>query len=132
MNRMVNTGQVCLTQVCLTLICMMLVCAPAVCLGAEQELTVKGGDPVEYGCDNNVAITARYYQLSDDSLSFVKVRTPDGKTYTLPQLVSGSGVRFSDEFQLLWWTKGDTAFAQKIDDKGEWRTVYDNCRETSD
>ncbi len=95
--------------------------------GGQNKLQVLGGAPVAYTCGRNATITARYYRLSDDSLRFVKVDTPEGN-YTLPQLVSGSGVRFTDEFRLLWWTKGDTAFAQKPDNNGGWQTVYDNCK----
>lgn len=95
----------------------------------QATLKVLGGQPVAYTCDNNALVTARYYRLSDDSLSFVKLDTPDG-SYTLPQLVSGSGVRYTNEFELLWWIKGDTAFAQQPDNNGGWQTVYDNCKAT--
>ncbi len=96
--------------------------------GGQSDLKVLGGEPVAYDCGRNATITARYYQLSDESLRFAKVDTPEGN-YTLPQLVSGSGARYTDEFRLLWWIKGDTAFAQKPDNNGDWQTVYDNCKE---
>jgi len=49
-----------------------------------------------------------FYSLSDNSLNFVRV-TYDGELYTLPQLVSASGARYSDEFSMEFWVKGNTA-----------------------
>ena len=95
---------------------------------ASCGLTVKGGEPVVYSCGTEETITARYYSLSDDSLSFVKVTMPDGKVYTLPAVLSASGVRYTDDFELVWWTKGDTAFAEKRQENGEWKTLYEECR----
>ncbi len=66
--------------------------------GGQSDLKVLGGEPVAYDCGRNATITARYYQLSDESLRFAKVDTPEGN-YTLPQLVSGSGARYTDEFR---------------------------------
>lgn len=51
---------------------------------------------------------AVFYSLSDNSLNFVRV-TYDEKQYTLPQLVSASGARYSDEFSMEFWIKGDSA-----------------------
>ena len=91
-------------------------------------LKVTGGEPVVYTCGTEETITARYYSLSDGSLHFVKVTLPDGKVYTLPAVLSASGVRYTDDFELVWWTKGDTAFAEKRGDNGEWKTLYQECR----
>lgn len=94
-----------------------------------NHLTIRGGDPVTYQCANGERIVARYYALSDKSLGFVKLRLADGTEYTLPQVVSGSGVRYSDDRDMVWWTKGETAFAEMRDDNGEWRTVHESCAE---
>ena len=94
----------------------------------REKLSVTGGDPIAYLCDSGEKITARYFALSDKSLEFVKLQTPDGKTYTLPLALSASGARYTDERELVWWTKGDTAFVQRRDENGEWQTVF-NCRE---
>jgi len=91
-------------------------------------LTVKGGEPVAYSCGTGETITAKYYSLSDDSLDFVKVTLPDGKTYTLPAVLSASGVRYTDDFELVWWTKGDTARVEKRQKNGEWKTIYEECK----
>ncbi|MCK9274074.1 MAG: MliC family protein [Syntrophales bacterium] len=94
----------------------------------KRGLEVSGGDPVIYRCEKGGRIVARYYSLSDKSLDFVKVTMPDGRQYTLPQVVSGSGVRYTDERVLVWWTKGNFASVQMRDTQGKWRMLYDNCR----
>lgn len=100
------------------------------CGGATKEtLTVTGGEPIVYQCENGEEITARYYSLSDNSLDFVKLSMPDGQEYTLPQVLSASGVRYTDDRVLVWWTKGDSAFAQSRDDTGEWQTTYEDCQQ---
>ncbi len=92
-------------------------------------LIVLGGEPVVYQCENGLQIVARYYSLSDGSLNFAKVKLPDGKEFTLPNVLSASGARYTNEVEKVWWTKGDSAFLQARDRNGEWRTEYDNCRE---
>ena len=103
----------------------------ASCAGSEpklERLTVTGGSTITYLCDTGETITVRYFALSDKSLEFVKLQMPDGKAHTLPLALSASGARYTDDRELVWWTKGDTAFAQKRGENGEWQTVY-NCRE---
>ncbi len=95
-------------------------------------LTVSEGKAVRYACENGDRILATYYELSDGSLSFVKVRLPGGKVYTLPQALSASGARYTDDRELVWWTKGDSAFAEVRDDNGEWTPKYRDCRVTSE
>lgn len=84
------------------------------------KLKVTGGETVSYFCDNGKKMAARYYNLSDNSLSFVKL-TLNGKIYTLPQLVSASGARYTDERQVEWWVKGDKALLDEdvADDKSK-------------
>ena len=91
-------------------------------------LTVCGGAPVIYETGRGERIIARYFTLSDHSLDFVKVTLPGHKEYTLPQVMSGSGVRYTDDRELVWWTKGTTAFAEVRDENGQWKRVYD-CKE---
>jgi membrane-bound inhibitor of C-type lysozyme len=98
------------------------------CTGGKQDtLTVRGGEQVTYQCENGIRIVARYYTLSDSSLNFVKLQMPDGKEYTLPNAVSASGARYTDERELVWWTKGDSAFVQTRGENGEWQVRYGNC-----
>ena len=91
-------------------------------------LTVCGGTPVIYQSDRGDRIIARYFTLSDHSLDFVKVTLPGSKEFTLPQAMSGSGVRYTDDRELVWWTKGNTAFAEVRNKNGQWerdgRTFY--------
>jgi membrane-bound inhibitor of C-type lysozyme len=97
-------------------------------LAAPGRLSVAAGKAVTYVCDNGDRILATYYQLSDGSLSFVKVRLPDAKEHTLPQALSASGSRYTDERELVWWIKGDAAFAEVRDAGGEWKPKYRDCR----
>jgi membrane-bound inhibitor of C-type lysozyme len=71
-----------------------------------QRLNISTQITVYYQCDNGEKIRASYYNLSDDSLSFVKL-TLKGTPYTLPALISASGVRYTDEHQVEWWQKGN-------------------------
>jgi len=89
---------------------------------------VCGGNPVIYESDNGARIIAKYFTLSDHSLDFAKVTLPGGREYTLPQVMSASGVRYTDDRELVWWTKGNTAFAEVRDENGQWKRKYD-CKE---
>ena len=100
--------------------------------GNQDELTVLGGDAVNYQCENGDRIVASYYTLSDSSLNFVKVLMPDEEEYTLPQVLSGSGARYTDEMELTWWIKGDSATVEMRDENGDWQTIYENCCVVSD
>lgn len=105
------------------------VLSPAVSTWAvQQPLTVSGGEPVTYVCANGDRLVARYYSLSDESLRFVKILFPDGREYTLPQVISGSGARYTDDGELLWWIKGDEARAEIRDENGEWKELCGECR----
>ncbi len=112
------------------ILAMVLVCGNA--LAGPGRLTVSGGMAVKYACENGDRVLATYYQLSDGSLSFVKVRMPDGKEYTLPQVLSASGARYTDERELVWWIKGDSAFAKVRGDGSEWISKYRDCRVTNE
>ncbi|MCX6250849.1 MAG: MliC family protein [Bacteroidetes bacterium] len=100
------------------------------CAGKRNpvSLTVRGGTPVIYQSDSGARIIAKYFTLSDSSLDFVKVTLPGGKEYTLPQAMSASGARYTDDRELVWWTKGNTAFAEIRDENGQWKMKY-NCKE---
>jgi membrane-bound inhibitor of C-type lysozyme len=95
---------------------------------STTELIVCGGNPVMYESDHGDHIMARYFTLSDGSLGFVKVTLPGGREYTLPQVMSASGVRYTDDRELVWWTKGNSAFAEIRNINGEWKKIYD-CNE---
>jgi len=110
---------------CVVLFAVYVLSGPA---AGSQPLTVTGGEPVIYACANGDRLVARYYSLSDDSLRFVKILFPDGREYTLPQVISGSGARYTDDGELLWWIKGDEAKAEIRDENGEWKDLCGECR----
>lgn len=101
-------------------------------LAAPHRLSVSAGKVVTYVCDGGDRVLATYYELSDRSLSFVKVRLPGGREYTLPQALSASGSRYTDDRELVWWIKGDAAFAEGRDAGGEWKPIYRDCRVTNE
>lgn len=72
---------------------------------------------------------ADYYALSDKSLNFVKVLLPDGATViTLPQSVSASGARYTDDRQYVWWERGESAVLEMRGEDGEFRVAYELMR----
>lgn len=95
------------------------------------ELTVRLGPPVHYRSAEGERFVARYGSLSDGSLHFVKVEMPTGRRYTLPQVVSASGVRYTDERELVWWTHQGTVRVDVRDANGRWVTKYPELREVS-
>jgi membrane-bound inhibitor of C-type lysozyme len=101
----------------------------AICSNAQTPLTVDMGEPVQYQSDTGERFVARYGTLSDGSLYFVKVKMPDGKEYTLPQVVSGSGVRYTDEREIVWWSHHGTVRVDVRDAEGKWNTRYSELRE---
>lgn len=108
-----------------------LVCVTGCGFFGNQSLSVSTGKRVVYQSENGQLITATYYSLSDGSLSFVKVKLPDGRERTLPRVLSASGERYTDDRDLVWWTKGDRAFAETRGETGQWQILYDNCRPVS-
>jgi CubicO group peptidase (beta-lactamase class C family) len=105
-------------------------CGPA--LGEPGRPAVSAGKAVSYSCENGDRVVATYYDLADGSFSFVKVRLPDGKVVTLPRALSGSGSRYTDDRALVWWIKGDAAFAEVRGPSGDWRPLYRECRAAAD
>ena len=87
---------------------------------SNGRLQVEGGAPVVYQNDLGEQVVARYFQLSDGSLHFVKLVLPGGAEFTLPQAMSASGVRYTDDRALVWWTRGDTAAVEARDEDGQW------------
>jgi membrane-bound inhibitor of C-type lysozyme len=104
------------------------------CVASQHKtvLTADIGPPVYYRSDNGDHFVAKYGSLSDGSLHFVKVEMPDGKEYTLPQVVSASGVRYTDERELVWWTHQGTVRIDVRDADGNWETRYSELREVQE
>ncbi|WP_429103385.1 MliC family protein [Aeromonas hydrophila] len=99
------------------------------CERGAGTLSVTGGDPVTYLCEQGQRVQVRYFALSDQSLNFVKLALSDGKDYTLPQSVSASGARYTDDHEAVWWNKGDEGFVEMRDKDGEWQSVYNDCKQ---
>lgn len=60
---------------------------------------------VKYACDESKTIAATYYS---DKVDLV---LSDGRTESLPQTMSGSGIRYANaDGSFVFWSKGDTAF----------------------
>jgi len=88
--------------------------------GSQQQLVSK----VNYACDNGKAISASYYAGPQTSQTAsnqqptpqgsVALTLSDGRTMTLPQTISGSGIRYADAGETtVFWSKGNTAFLQE-------------------
>jgi membrane-bound inhibitor of C-type lysozyme len=105
----------------------MVVCVSGCCL-QKDSLTVRGGEKVTYQCEKGDRVVVKYYSLSDDSLNFVKIVLPGGKEQTLPQALSASGARYTDDRELVWWIKGDAAMLEIRDNTGNWQLQYRDCK----
>jgi len=95
----------------------------------ETVLSVNLGPPVYYKSETGEQFVARYGSLSDGSLNFVKLKMQDGREYTLPQVISGSGVRYTDEREIVWWTHQSTVRVDVRDADGKWKTKYSGLKE---
>ncbi|EDY39296.1 conserved hypothetical protein [Cyanobium sp. PCC 7001] len=94
---------------------------------AAESLQVELREPVRYRCDGGTELVVTYGQLSDGSLSFARLQPPGETLLTLPQLVSGSGARYSTEQLWQWWSKGEEGFLERRDEQGEWTTELGGC-----
>lgn len=91
---------------------------------------------VTYACDDSKSIAAEYYdrEVVQPGLGqppipggTVVLRLSDERTLTLPQTISGSGVRYANASEsIIFWNKGNTAMLQE---GGE--DSYKNCTEVA-
>ncbi len=117
----------------LRLSCLVFVCVAIFgCAHGQADLRAVLQSHVVYQCENQALIAARYYSLKDDSLHFVKLVLPDGAQFTLPNVLSASGARYTDDVELMWWSKGSNAFAQRRGQDGQWQDLYRECRVIDD
>ncbi len=77
---------------------------------------------VRYQCEENKTIVADFYDgkssAGPDGRPIpggrVVVQLSDGRKFSLPQTLSGSGIRYADSSgTLVFWSKGDTAFVEE-------------------
>ncbi len=75
---------------------------------------------------------AQYGSLSDGSLRFVKITMPDGHKYTLPQSVSGSGARYTDDMEIVWWEHHGMVRVDVRGPDGKGVTKYSDLKAVND
>ncbi len=95
----------------------------------QPEQTAVLSHSIQYISKDGKVFTAKYGSLEDDTLNFVKITMPDGKQYTLPQVVSASGVRFTDEREIQWWLHQNSVRIDVRDSNGKWQTLYPDLKE---
>lgn len=88
---------------------------------------------VRYDCARGRTLTAEYFtgpaRVAPNGAPIpgghVVLTLADGKTLTLPQTLSGSGIRYANpDESFVFWSKGDTAFVEE----GADRTItYAEC-----
>jgi len=88
---------------------------------------------VQYSCAQGKSLTAEYFdgpaRTAADGRPIpggrVILTLADGKKLSLPQTLSGSGIRYANEGEtFVFWSKGDTAFVEE----GANQTVtYKDC-----
>jgi membrane-bound inhibitor of C-type lysozyme len=88
---------------------------------------------VQYSCAQGKSLIAKYFdgptRTAPDGRPIpggrVVLTLADGKKLTLPQTLSGSGIRYANEGEsFVFWSKGDTAFVEE----GPNQTMtYENC-----
>ena len=98
----------------------------------KENLAVNLGPIIKYESKDGKIFKARYGSLSDESLHFVKIRTPNGREYTLPQAVSGSGARYTDDREIVWWEHRGTVRVDVRGAGGKWVTEYSDLKVVHD
>lgn len=105
------------------LLCILLLAFPIFlcgCTGKSKNDSAILKSSVVYRCADTTSFTADFYALKDGSLNYVRLKMPDGRHYTLPQMISASGARYTDGFQKEFWIKGDNATLRVLNEQGEW------------
>ena len=92
-------------------------------LGCHQAAADDVIASVKYACADDKTIAAAYYADKVD------VVLSDGREMTLPQTMSGSGIRYADaDESFVFWSKGNTAFATEGDAD---EPTYADCTEVA-
>jgi membrane-bound inhibitor of C-type lysozyme len=102
---------------------MLCLAAPAVLAsGTAACQTAAPVATVQYSCAGGKSLTAEYVdgpaRTASDGRPIpggrVALTLADGKKLTLPQTLSGSGIRYANEGEtFVFWSKGDTAFVEE-------------------
>lgn len=92
-------------------------------LGCQQAAADDVIASVTYACADSKTIDATYYA---DKVDIV---LSDGREMTLPQTMSGSGIRYANaDESFVFWSKGNTAFATEGDPD---KPTYADCTEVA-
>lgn len=86
---------------------------------------------VTFTCDEGKTITASFYDARQGQQNgSVSLVLSDGRTFTLPRAISGSGIRYANaDSSFIFWSKGNTAFVEE----GPAQTqTYTGCVTASD
>ncbi|MCW7480254.1 MliC family protein [Leptospira kanakyensis] len=101
----------------------------AICLFSFSCSTAYEEMEVIYQAEDGQRITAVYHNPTNEEGTFsVTLKFPSGQSVTLNQGMAASGVRYTDDKTLVWWTKGGEAFMMKPDGKGDWE-ITDRYKE---
>jgi membrane-bound inhibitor of C-type lysozyme len=75
---------------------------------SKKTVPTPNTNSVVFTCDNSKTISATFYPDTD---TFVNISLSDGRTLSVPHVISGSGARYANSDEtFVFWNKGDTAF----------------------
>ncbi|MFZ5779281.1 MAG: MliC family protein [Pseudomonadota bacterium] len=104
--------------------------------GAVLGQTAPAVATVGYACAHGKSLSAQYFQGPSRTAADgrpipggrVVLTLDDGRRLTLPQTLSGSGIRYANADEtVVFWSRGDTAFIEE----GPGHAVsYEGCRAT--
>ncbi|MDQ5955403.1 MAG: hypothetical protein QG621_406 [Patescibacteria group bacterium] len=89
-----------------------------------------------YTCNNGKSITAQFFDTKGATQPALPAQPPtptgsvlltlsDGRTVTLAQTISGSGIRYANQKEsFIFWSKGKTSFVQEGSAQEQ---TYQNC-----
>jgi membrane-bound inhibitor of C-type lysozyme len=95
---------------------------PILIVGAAWAQSATAVSTVHYACAQGRTLTAAYFtgpartgpSGAPIPGGHVVLTLSDGKKLTLPQTLSGSGIRYANQDEsFVFWSKGDTAFVEE-------------------
>lgn len=78
---------------------------------------------VQYFDEAGKTLTAIYHNPISEGTYSVTLKMSEENIVTLNQAEAASGVKYTDQNTLIWWTKGEGAFMMKPDENGKWQIV---------
>jgi membrane-bound inhibitor of C-type lysozyme len=110
------TKRIALASIIATMLAIVAVVLAVVAQDARAEDPVS---QVKFVCKDDKSIDATFY--SDK----VDLTLSDGRSMSLPQTMSGSGIRYANSDEtFVFWSKGDTAFVTEGADE---RETFSDC-----